>query len=257
MFANEWLAEQHAEDQRRFQQLLIGSFVVHLAIFALLAFTPSPDPTPLPAVLRVDLVAGVPAPRAAAPPQKAAPAPQAQPVPVAPPQPKQVVLPKEAPKAVPKKRVAPPPPKRPEPVEYEDAMAQLRNELGEKSPAAAPQSADPGEDVSDADLMATTAPATDAGGGAKLDEEIARWVLATQRHVRNRWITPPEFRNRNLATVVEVELTSTGEVVGTPRVRRPSGDPFYDDNAIRAVMKASPLPAPPSSGAWTFSFREE
>ncbi len=265
MLANEWLAEQHADDQRRFQQLLIGSFAAHVLGFAVLAFTPSPDPTPLPEVLRVDLIASLPAPRAAAPaPRPAAPkasipqlAPKAEPLPPAPPLPKQVVLPKEAPKAVPNKRVVPPAPKRPEPVEYDDAMAQLRNELGEQTPAAAVPDAGASEDVSDADLMATTAPAADAKGGSQLDEEIARWVLKTRRHVRNGWKTPPEFLNRNLTTVVEVELTSTGDVVGTPRVRRPSGDPFYDDNAVRAVMFATPLPPPPSSGAWTFSFTEE
>lgn len=263
MVANTWLAEQHAEDARRFQHLLIGSFVAHVLGLALLAIAPSSDPSPLPAVLRVDLVAGLPAaaPRAASrpPPPKPAPQPAAIPPPQAPPKPlpKQVVLPKEAPKAVPKKRVPPPPLARPEPVEYEDAMAQLRNELGEKTPAPAEADAPPGEDVSDADLMATTAPAASDGAGAKLDEEIARWVIATQRHVRNRWITPPEFLNRDLVTVVEVQLTSGGEVVGTPRVKRASGDPFFDDNAVRAVMVASPLPAPPSSGTWTFSFTEE
>jgi TonB family protein len=257
--ANEWLDAQHADDQRQFQRLLVASFAVHAMAFAIAAFAPSPDPPPLPQVLRVDLVAGLPAPRAAAPAPAAKKAPAPAPAPAPPkalPQPKQVVLPKEAPKAVPpvKKKVAPPP--RPKEVDYEDAMAQLRNEMGESVP-------DPRvvEDVSDADLLATTRGATsDAAtgtGGSTLDKDTARWVLETQRHVRDRWITPPEFLNRSLTTVVEVELTALGDVVGKPGVRRSSGDPFFDDNAVRAVMKSSPLPAPPRSGKWTFSFSEE
>ena len=133
-------------------------------------------------------------------------------------------------------------------------MAQLRNELGEQTPAPSR----PAEEVSDADLLATTQPgATSGGGGSTLDKDTARWVIATQRHVRGRWITPPEFLNRDLATVVEVELGPGGEVLGTPRVVRPSGDPFFDDNAVRAVMASTPLPAPPKAGTWTFSFSED
>jgi outer membrane biosynthesis protein TonB len=246
MVANEWLAEQHAEDSRRFLHLLGGSCVAHLLFVAVLAFTPSSDPPPLPKVLRVNLVAGLPAPRAARPTPKAAPAP----VPTPKPLPKQVVLPKQAPKAVPKRRVAPPPP-RPEPIEYEDALSQLRSELGETAPPVV----GPSEDVSDADLEATTAPAE--ARGSSIDKDTARWVIATKRHVRNRWITPPEFLNRGLVTVVEVLLTSGGEVVGTPRVVRPSGDPYYDDNAVRAMMASTPLPPPPRAGTWKFSFSED
>ena len=245
MVANDWLAEQHAEDHRRFLNLLAVSFVAHLALVALVGLAPSAQPPPLPEILRVNLIAGLPAaPRAAAP----APAPAAIPKPV----PKQVVLPKQAPRAVPnsvpRTRVAP---ARPEPIEYEDALAQLRSELGETTPPVGR----PTEDVSDAELQATVAPAESRGPA--LSKETTRWVLATRRHVRSRWITPPEFLNRGLVTIVEVVLTTGGEVVGTPRVRRPSGDPFYDDNAVRAVMASTPLPAPPSAGTWTFSFSED
>lgn len=259
MYANEWLAAHHAEEQRRFTRLLTGSLVVHAAVFAALALAPQPSAPPLPEVLRVDLVAGLPGapPAARRPPSPAPPEPvppQAPPQPQPQPQPKQVVLPKEAPKAVPKKRVAPPPPARPEPIEYDDALAQLRSELGESVPSEAPADTGSAEEVSDAEILATTAP---GDAGATLDQDTARWVIATQRHVRSKYVTPPEFRGRGLTTGVEVRLTATGDVVGTPKVVRPSGDPFFDDNAVRAVMASTPLPAPPRSGAWTFSFSGE
>lgn len=252
MWANEWLADQHIEDQRRFQQLLIGSFVAHVVLFTVFAFAPTPDPPPLPKILRVNLVAGLPGPSAPArkppPAPVAVPAPTPAPAPVA--KPKQVVLPKKAPKAVPKKRAAPA--ARPEPVEYEDAMAQLRKELGESTPAPSR----PAEDVADADLMATTKPAQSSTGSATLDKETAKWVIATKRHIRGHWITPPEFLNRDLTTIVEVELTLAGDVLDALVVGS-SGDPFFDDNAVRAVMQSKPLPAPPSAGKWTFSFSED
>jgi outer membrane biosynthesis protein TonB len=250
--ASEWLAEQHAADERRFTHGLVGSFVVHVLVLAVLAFSPSPSPMPLTDVLNVDLVAAVPAAPAAKAPPRAAPKP-APPAPaaVAPPKPtpKEVVLPKEAPRAVPKKPVARPA-RRPEPVQYDDALSQLRQELGESTPAAPPT-----EDVSDEALEATTAPAASSRG--TVDKELAAWVLATKRHVRRRYITPPEFLNRSLATGIEVRLTSNGALVGPPRVVRPSGDPFFDDNAVRAVLASAPLPAPPSAGTWTFVFTSE
>jgi len=36
-----------------------------------------------------------------------------------------------------------------------------------------------------------------------------------------------------------------------------SGNPFYDDNAVRALVKASPLPAPPKAGRRTIVFTPE
>lgn len=241
--ASGWLAEQHAAEQRRFLHLLAGSFVAHALLAGILSIAPTPDAPLLPAVLRVDLVASLPA---AAPAPK--PAPVAKPAPAPAPVPKQVVLPKQAPRAVPKK-VAPAVP-RPKPVDYEDALSQLRNELGETAP-------EPRESQPDAEPTAEAAPAPAPSAGLALDRDVAAWVIATKRHVRSRYITPPEFLNRSLSAGLEVLLTSGGELVGAPRVVRPSGDPFFDDNAVRAVMTSAPLPAPPRAGSFTFVFTSE
>ena len=55
-------------------------------------------------------------------------------------------------------------------------------------------------------------------------------------------------------TLLLVTVMAAGRVLGEPEVRRSTGDPQFDDNAIRAVMGASPLPAPPSPGDWPFLF---
>ena len=240
--ASGWLAEQHAVDQRRFLNLLAGSFVAHTVFLGIMSIAPVPDAPLLPEVLRVDLVGSLPA-AAPKPLPKAAPAPPPKPVP------KQVVLPKRAPQAVPNKAVprkVAPPPKRVEPIDYEDAISQLRKELGET----APPPVEPRAEV-------PPSPAPSLSTGAVLDRNVAAWVIATKRHVRSRYITPPEFLNRSLSTGLEVLLTSGGELVGTPTVVRASGDPFFDDNAVRALMTSAPLPAPPRAGSYVFLFTSE
>jgi len=232
MRAYGWLSEQPSSDQRRFLNLLMGSFVAHVAFVGLLAITPLSDVPPLPDVLRVDLVASLPVPTRA-PKSRPKPAPAPRPVP------KQVMLPKQAPEAVPTNLAAPP--MRAEPLDYQDALSQLRSELGE----AAPSPVEPRSEV---------APAPAPTTAVAVDRETAAWVIATRRHVRSRYITPPEFLNRFLATGLEVLLTSEGELVGVPTVVGPSGDPFFDDNAVRAVMTSAPLPAPPQAGSYTFVF---
>lgn len=240
MRARGWLAEQHAVDQRRFLNLLAGSFVAHTVFVGILSIAPPPDAPLLPEVLRVNLVASLPVP---------APAPKPLPAPPPKPVPKQVVLPKRAPQAIPNKAVprkVAPPPKLVEPIDYEDALSQLRNELGET----APPPVEPQAEVSPAPTPSPTA-------GAVLDRDVAAWVIATKRHVRSRYITPPEFLNRSLSTGLEVLLTGGGELVGMPTVVRPSGDPFFDDNAVRAVMMSAPLPPPPRAGSYIFLFTSE
>ena len=265
-YAGGWLAEQHAADHRRFLNVLAASFVVHALSLVVLAVSPSSDAPLLPEVLMVDLVS-LPAPGASAsrpPPPAPVPATPipSKPIPSTPvpstpipskPMPKEVVLPKQAPRAVPKKRVVKAP-ARPEPIEYDDALSQLRNELGESTPSPVPAPR-PTEEVSDEALQATTAAATSPAG--KVDPEVAAWMVAIKRHVRRGYVTLPEFMNRQLATGIEVSLSASGELVGPLRVVWSSGDPFFDDNAIRTVRVSAPLPAPPRSGAYTFMFTSE
>ncbi len=69
--------------------------------------------------------------------------------------------------------------------------------------------------------------------------------MNVKRHLRDKWITPPEFRQAGLMTELEVQIAADGRVLGVPEVIRSSGNPHYDDNTVRAVISASPLPPPP------------
>ena len=182
-----------------------------------------------PGVITVDLVAMPGARRSARP----APAPKPRPAPK-----HKVVLPKEVsqPKPVSKPRPKPAvaPEREPEPAaEYTDVMAQLREELGE--------SAAPEEETAEPAAQEGSA----SGGSVVVSPEVAAWVRRTKIHVRRNWVLTPGFRTQNLETHVSVRLDGGGRVLGEPQVTARSGNPWYDDNVVRAVQKASPLPAPP------------
>lgn len=250
-------ASQREAERRRFRRFVGVSAACHVLAAAMLGFAPSRAVPLLPPVISVDLLAALPAhqappapaPAPAKPTPKAPPKAVVKPPPVAP-KPKKIVLPKKAPAAKrPPKKVDRPPPKRPKPKEldYSDALDKLREELGEPEP------------TTDKELLASAEPAAQpaASTGARVDPEVARWLAGMKSHVRARWVIPPEFLDRDLVTHLAVELSADGRVIGQPRVVGPSGDPFWDDSAVRAILRASPLPAPPQVGEWSFSFRSQ
>jgi periplasmic protein TonB len=238
------IARERAEAERRarFRRVLIGSAAAHVLLVLGLVFGPTPRAAyVLPAVVSVDLVA---LPGAAAP---APPAPR--PPPPKPPQ-KQVVLPakpqkppkpkKPEPKAKPEPK-PPPKAKEPEPVDYDDLMAELREERGEVRP----------------DQVARGAPGGSQGPGVPVPPEVAAWMQAARVRVRQAWVLPAGFRSQPLETQIRVDLDAAGNVVGEPEIVRGSGNPWYDESVVRAVQKASPLPRPPEAGSWPFVFRPE
>ena len=160
-------------------------------------------------------------------------------------------MPAAKPAPVPAPKPAPRPPRK-EPLSYEDAMAALDDELGPDESADLLQPRPPAD-----------APATESSGspgaprGVVVAPEILKWSEDTTRLIQSNWVTPTRFRGRGLATTLELELSPQGDVMGTPRVVRSSGDPFFDDNAVRAVVKANPLPTPPRAGVISFVFRSE
>ncbi len=243
-----WLEAQEAIQQRNLRWGMVLSAVLHTGFGAFLAFAPDPEPVRLPEVISVRMVSLPAAPasaRQAAPepgptPAKPLPAPAPAPVP-----PKKVILPKR-PAPVSKKPKRKPKPK---PLEYDDALAALREELGEQVPAPGPVV----EDAPEVDVEVSEAAQGNAGG-AEVDPEFAAWRLATRRRLKQVWVVPPDFLDRGLVAGLIVTLSDAGDVLGQPVVTRTSGDPYFDDNTVRALVRASPLPAPPDAGDWPFQF---
>jgi colicin import membrane protein len=66
-------------------------------------------------------------------------------------------------------------------------------------------------------------------------------VGAIEEKVRSNWSLPGEFTG--LAVTISVKVTRTGEVTLAEVVRK-SGNSLFDESAVTALMKASPLPFP-------------
>jgi TonB family protein len=232
--------------RREFRRVLIVSAVAHGLLLLLLGAFPQGRTAVLPpGVIAVDLVAGP----AAKVPSAPKPGPKRLPKP---PVPKRVVLPKEPslPKPLPKPEpkpvlpAEPPEPAQPVEEEYGDVLAQLRAEMGEDEPEQVEPS--------------TGAAAGSAGTGAgTVSIEVAAWIRRAKIHVRRVWVLPAGFRTQQLETHVLVDLDAGGRVLGDPSISRRSGNPWYDDGVVRAIQKASPLPAPPEAGEWAFVFVPE
>lgn len=234
------------------RRALAVSGAAHLVLLALFFYSPDRNIGPPRGVVAVELVA-MPA-RATSP---AAPAPSARPAPR--PKPKTVVLPAKptTPKPKPKSNSKPKPRAKPKPAPpqpvvapppeqgLDDVLAQLRAESGEDTEptvvAAAPTSTGP--------AGVTT--------GVPISPEVAAWLKRAKIHVRRNWLLQPGFRTQYLEAEIRVDLGPTGVVRGVPKITRKSGNPWYDDGVVRAIQKASPLPAPPEPGDWTFVFMPE
>ena len=249
--------ERIALRKRELRFMFALSVAFHASLLALLVTSPySFSRTPvvrLPGVISVDLVA---APAAATGAQKpvskaAAPVKTAQAKPRAKPLVKKTVLPKEA-RRDPEKRIPDPKPAVQE--KYADVLAQLRAEAGEVAPdrvatattAKAMAKAQPG-----------VAPRGSAGAGRLVSPEVAAWIRLTKIHIKRKWVLSPGFRTQDLETHVLVGIDARGGVRGEPKITRPSGNPWYDESVVRAILKSSPLPAPPEADRWPFIFVPE
>jgi TonB family protein len=224
------------------RRALVVSAVAHVALLLALIIVPETRPLLLPGVIAVDLVAAPSRRAAPAPAPKPTPLPAAKPVP-RPPVSKKVVLPAEPTQPRPRPRDVEPEPQ-PEPVEeaYEDVLAGLRAEMGEKAPEP---------------VVPEAAGERGGGGLVTVSPEVLAWVRRAKIHVRSVWVVPPGFRTQPLQTSVLIDLDAGGRVLGKPRIIQRSGNYHYDDGVVRAIRKASPLPAPPEAGEWTFVFVPE
>ena len=274
-----WMDEHSLDHRRRMRNALVVSLAIHGLVVAAFAVSPPKFVSPLPEVLAVELVAAPPAPRVSPAPAEPPAQPQAAPAPEPPsaPEPPPVtkapvqVLPEEVPgrirKAVPKPpekklvaKVKPEPkpvlrrPKREKALSYEDAMAALDDEMGVDETANLLQPALPSTEDSTGESEPRD---PEARPGVAVSAEVAAWNVAVKRLIQSKWVTPSNYRGRGLATSLELTLHLSGALVGPPKVVRSSGDPFFDDNAVRALLTVAPLPPVPEAGRQIFIFRSE
>ena len=245
---------KRAEAARRvaWRRAIAVSALGHAAAAAALIFAPSPRRA-LPAlpILHVDLVTAAAVAALPTPPRRAQPTPR-QPAkpPRPPPRRDRVILPTEPRRdeSPPEPRASPPaqPPPPPDDPEYEDVLAELRRELGVSEPPPAPRREE-----------RPSRPVRGREGDPALSRETAAWLLRARERVNQTWVLPLGFRATSLEVEVAVQLDAEGQLLGTPRIVRRSGNPWYDRGVVRAIEKADPLPPPPEAGEWPFIFRPE
>ena len=96
---------------------------------------------------------------------------------------------------------------------------------------------------------AQTHPPTSASGGGGGGDTLRGlpFILYTQQvkqRVKQSWIVAEP--KSGLTAVVRFGILANGEIVGVELAER-SGDSVFDESAMRAVRKASPLPPPPEA----------
>ena len=87
--------------------------------------------------------------------------------------------------------------------------------------------------------------------------ERSRWQDVVYTRIKNAWLRPPGLPE-GLKCDLSVRILGTGEVIRA-EVQQSSGNRLFDDSALSAVNKASPLPVPPPGvrGELVFEFNPD
>lgn len=125
---------------------------------------------------------------------------------------------------------------KPQSAHLEKAMAAIRKKVQASGQAAAPAAASAG---------AKSAPASSAQGGAEMDQRMASYYAAVWAKIKGQWSLPKDILSKeSLEAVVQARILRSG-AVGDVSFEKRSGNRFFDDSAMKAVRKASPLPPLP------------
>jgi colicin import membrane protein len=222
--------------EHAFGRSFVLSAVVHIGL-VLVLFLGVRLQSHAPDTVTVDLVeAPPPAPVAElkpVPPPKVEPRPEVKPPPRV--EKPQIAIPdKPKPKPKPKPEVKP----RPDP----EFQKRLQEQVAQEQKALDQQRQERELRELIAKQQADAARQAAAARTKALNEYIARIQASIRRNI------PPsaiEGIQGNPAAEVDVVQLPTGEVLSI-RLRKSSGHPRYDDAIERAILKASPLPPPPS-----------
>jgi colicin import membrane protein len=231
-----------------FGRAFVLSAAVHIGL-VLVLFVGVRWQSHAPDTVTVDLVVEAPPPPPPAPvaEPKPVPAPKPLPEPEVKPEPRvekpQIAIPekpKPKPKPKPKAEVKPKPEPKPKP--DPEFQRRLQEQVAQEQRALEQQSAERELRELIDKQQADAARQASAARTKALNEYIARIQASIRRNIPS---TAIEGIQGNPAAEVDVVQLPTGEVLSI-RLRKSSGHPRYDDAIERAILKASPLPPPPS-----------
>ena len=158
--------------------------------------------------------------------------------------------PKPAEPSLPQPRAASRPPALPRPGEKELPSLAASTE---RRPAAAPAPSERPSTPSEARSAVAPIPLGRPGGSpagvASLSLEVSdfpfTWYLSLiQRKVTEKWVQPSRTAEPGLRVVVLFEIARDGQVTNS-KVEKSSGNAWYDQSALRAVIEANPFPQLP------------
>lgn len=94
-------------------------------------------------------------------------------------------------------------------------------------------------------------------GSREQAAERSRWQDVVYTRIKNAWLRPPGLPE-GLKCDLRVRILPNGEVISA-KVEASSGNRLFDDSALAAVNKASPLPPPPAGlrDALVFEFNPD
>jgi len=87
-----------------------------------------------------------------------------------------------------------------------------------------------------------------AGAPPGKGEQIASdsYYAEIIRKIEDEYVVPPNFDSAGLEVIlISINIDSKGKVVGSPTIEKSSGNILFDQSALKAISKASPLPPPP------------
>ena len=85
-------------------------------------------------------------------------------------------------------------------------------------------------------------PGTALRGLSKVEYET--YLADLDKHIKSHWLLPEWLATGGWKARVRVFIDTKGVVIGRDLVR-PSGNPEFDEKALQAVDRSSPLPVPP------------
>lgn len=228
--------DTHRQDEFRLNRMIVLSLLFHAVILSLLFFTPSfPSPKltfgPVYSVSLVSLPRGALAPRGVSPEAKE-------------------LLTASRPETVLKKQLAPAPEipirsletrKRTEEPLPDKVMEEIRKKAaaGESRQPQAKSPPDKGKRTEAAGPAAQ-------GGAAEMNAQMREYYAAVWSRIKGRWALPQGIlRGEVLETVIDVTILRSGAVTQINFEKR-SGNSYFDESAMKAIRKASPLPPLPA-----------
>ncbi len=73
--------------------------------------------------------------------------------------------------------------------------------------------------------------------------DVNPYLALVQKKIWNEWIHP-DFNSEKLEAILSFQIDKQGKII-SPKIVKSSGNALFDNSAIKAILKSSPLPPPP------------